>query len=140
MSIIEPNTNYDNIAWVTKKDETNAWIYCIVGYEVCTTKNINEYQFDFFKNEYIMIGKQLDYGTDIINLDEVMILELKYLYDIKEYKIIQVIKQCSSELPNNELTYLPNVLLKPQIYYGLKDANYTMNVDMLRERYDYIPF
>lgn len=119
---------------------SNSLVYCIIGYEVCNISNAYEYAFDLINYDYVMIGKDLDYGVDIIKLDKEIINFIKLNSFVNNYKIIQVIKATYASEINNMMYNVPDVLLKPQIYFGLKDANCTTNDYIFEQRYETIPF
>ena len=121
-------------------NNNNNFVYCIIGYEVCDINNAYKYNFDLMKYDYVMIGKNLDYGVDIIKLNKEIINFIKINSFLNNYKIIQIIKEAYDHKINNMMYNVPDVLLKPQIYFGIKDINCTTNHYVFEQRYETIPF
>ena len=114
--------------------------FCIVGYKHCNTNNIDKYDFDFDKNQYVMMGMDLSEGMDVVILNESIVQYLKSHTIEYDYDIIQTIayERCSDN--NNFMHEIPEIILKPQIYFGTVSDAYTRTLKEFKNRYSIIPF
>ena len=118
----------------------NLMLYCIIGYVCTDTENINRYSFDLKKYQYYMIGKLLDDGVDLIELNEELITYLQETAIEDEFPIIQVVSKNESNNFKNKIEELPQVMLNPKVFYGIKSSESTSTINQLKSRYSFLPF
>lgn len=121
------------------KEKSNN-MFCLLGIFCKMSSSSESYNFDFEKYQYYMIGKELGDGVDLIKLNKEMI---NYLNDEcleEDYSIIQVIAMNNQSGKLNELNNVPDVLLQPKIFYGIKSEKSTNTLETFKSRYSIIPF
>lgn len=114
--------------------------FCIIGYKVCNTNTAHDYNFDLENNQYLMIGRELCEGIDIIDLNKAMIKHLKDECLEHEYEIIQVLSFSVDSDYANEVEQIPEIILKPKVIFGTRSDNYTRTVAEFKHRYETMPF
>lgn len=121
------------------KEKSNN-MFCLLGIFCKMASSSEPYNFNFEKHQYYMIGKELGDGIDLIELNKEMI---DYFNDEcleEDYPIIQVIAINNQSEKLNELNNVPDVLLRPKIFYGIKSENSTNTFDLFKLRYSILPF
>lgn len=115
-------------------------LYCIIGYVCTDTENIYQYSFDLKKYQYYMIGKLLDDGVDLIELNEELITYLQETAIEDKFPIIQIVSKNESDNFKNKIEELPQVMLNPKVFYGVKSLESTSTINQLKSRYSFLPF
>lgn len=130
----------DNVGPVGYYVNDDLMLYCIIGYVCTDTENINRYSFDLKKYQYYMIGKLLHDGVDLIELNEELITYLQETTLEDEFPIIQIVSKNESNKFKNKIEELPQVMLNPKVFYGIKSSESTSTINQLESRYSSLPF
>lgn len=113
--------------------------FLILGNVVGTPRNIGEIEFDFKKFEYVIVGKYLSEGYDLIKLTPKIVKWIENhrydcFIDCENSDIYKVIKK--SEAYNNTVDMdVPNITLNAKVMMVEADQHSSTSVEELEDNY-----